>query len=132
MNKFQKRLKKLQKHNENALVVGQGFGHLNEILEIYKTVFVINEAHPEIKARNLIYRNNFDDISHMVELTVIIVDLDKVDHLDKLTQLWIRSKSSIVIEGNDPIDRSKSKSLYNTNWQCIDLCGFFHVWEKIK
>jgi len=132
MNKFQKRLRKLQKHTENALVVGQGFGHLNEILEIYKTVFVINETHPGIKARNLIYRDNFNDINHMVELTVIIFDLEKVEHLDKLTQLWIRSKSLVIIEGNDPIDRSKSKSLYNTNWQCIDLCGLFHVWEKIK
>jgi hypothetical protein len=132
MNKFQKRLRKLQKHTENALVVGQGFGHLNEILEIYKTVFVINETHPGIKARNLIYRDNFNDINHMVELTVIIFDLEKVEHLDKLTQLWIRSKSLVIIEGNDPIDRSKSKSLYNTIWQCIELCGLFHVWEKIK
>jgi hypothetical protein len=132
MTKFQKRLRKLHKHPENALVIGQGFGHLHEILEIYKTVFVINNHHPEIKARNLVFRNNFDDLNNLVELSVIIFDLNKVEHLEKLTQSWIRSKSTIVIEGDEPIDRSRSKPLYNTNWQCTNLFGFFHVWEQLK
>jgi hypothetical protein len=53
MNKIQKRLRKLSRNNTHALVLGSAFGILDQILEIYDTVFVVSESPPAIKAKNL-------------------------------------------------------------------------------
>ena len=54
-------LKKLSKTKNdliNVLVIGKGIGSLDEIIEIFQSVFVIAPTRPEIKARNLIYYEN--------------------------------------------------------------------------
>ena len=132
MSKFIKRVQKSSGRTENALVIGTGFGHLQEILEIYKNVFLINDTMPEIKSKNLIYREKFNNLVQFSDINAIFVDLNKVDKLPELKDFWQRNKSVVLIEGNDPIGRDKSLDLFNTKWGCTSLQGDFHVWEEIK
>ena len=132
MDKFQKRVCKLSKQLENCLVIGQGFGHLDKLVEIFQTVFVIDECRPEFKARNLVYKEKFDDVHSITAITVVFFDLDKVSELEKVSEIWYRYKSVIIIEGDTPIGRDKSGSLYRLGYGCTSLQGYFHVWEKIK
>ena len=132
MAKFAKRLRKLSGYTENALVVGKAFGNLDQLLEIYTNVFVIDDSPPAAKARNLIYKENFDDLNVLTQVGAIFIDLDKIDKLDTLEDFWQRHKSTIFVEGNDCILRHLSKPLFKTGWQCTSLQGIYHVWEKIK
>lgn len=132
MAKFAKRLRKLSGYTENALVVGKAFGNLDQLLEIYINVFVIDDSPPAAKARNLIYKENFDDLNILTQVGAIFIDLDKIDKLDILEDFWQRHKSTIFVEGNDCILRHLSKPLFKTGWQCTSLQGIYHVWEKIK
>jgi hypothetical protein len=132
MNKFQKRLSKLSKNCESAVVIGHGFGHLDQIIKIFKTVFVIDSVAPTIKSKNLVYRENFDNLSQITEVSMIFFDLDKVYHLNAVSPIWHRNKAMVVIEGNEPIDRTISKSLYDSAYECTGLHGFFHAWELKK
>lgn len=132
MDKFEKRLRKLSKHANNAVVVGKAFGTLEKILSIYKTTFVIGVDTPPIKAKNLVYRENFQNLNSITEIGAIFFDRDTILHLDSLKDLWQRNNAVVIIEGNDPIERTFSKSLYDTGWGCTSLQGLFHVWEKIK
>lgn len=132
MSKFAKRLKKLSGYTENALVVGKAFGCLDQLVEIYTNVFVVDVDLPNIKSRNLIYRENFNDLNTMAQVGAIFIDLDQVNHLDTLSDFWQRHRSTIFIEGNDAIPRNLSKSLYRTNWNCTSLQGIYHVWEQVK
>ena len=132
MAKFAKRLRKLSGYTENALVVGKAFGNLDQLLEIYINVFVIDDSPPAAKARNLIYKENFDDLNVLTQVGAIFIDLDKIDKLDTLEDFWQRHKSTIFVEGNDCILRHLSKPLFKTGWQCTSLQGIYHVWEKIK
>jgi len=132
MSKFQKRLKKVSGRMENCLVVGQGFGRLQELSEIYKTVFVIDTQRPELKARNIVFRDNFDETSYMTELSAVFFDRASIDFLEKTTTLWTKCNSMVVIEGNDPIERHQSGPLYRAGWECTNLQGLFHVWELKK
>jgi hypothetical protein len=50
MNKIQKTLRKLSPNNTHALVLGSAFGILDQVLEIYDTVFVVSASPPAIKA----------------------------------------------------------------------------------
>ena len=132
MAKFEKRLKKLSGYTENALVVGKAFGNLDQLLKIYTNVFVIDGEPPFSKARNLIYKENFDDLNVLTQVGAIFIDLDKIDKLEILEDFWQRHKSTIFVEGNDCILRHLSKPLFKTGWQCTSLQGIYHVWEKIK
>ena len=132
MTKFAKRLKKLSGYTENALVVGKAFGNLDQLLEIYTNVFVVDDDPPSAKARNLIYKENFDDLNVLTQVGAIFIDLDKIDKLDILEDFWQRHRSTIFVEGNDCILRHLSKPLFKTGWQCTSLQGIYHVWEQIK
>ncbi len=132
MAKFAKRLKKLSGYIENALVVGKAFGYLDQLLEICTNVFVIDEHPPEIKARNLIYKENFNDLNTLAQIGVIFIDLNQVNHLDKLEEFWQRHKSTVFVEGNEVIPRNLSKPFYRSSWGCTSVHGIYHVWEKMK
>ena len=132
MAKFAKRLRKLSGYTENALVVGKAFGNLDQLLEIYTNVFVVDDEPPSVKARNLIYKENFNDLNVLTQVGAIFIDLDKIDQLEILEDFWQRHKSTIFVEGNDCILRHLSKPLFKTGWQCTSLQGIYHVWEKIK
>jgi hypothetical protein len=132
MSKFQKRLSKLVKNCENAVVIGHGFGYLSEIVDMFKTVFVIGECVPAIKSKKLVYRENFDNLSQISEVSVIFFDLAAVGRLEEVSPIWHRTKAVVVIEGGEPIDRTLSKSLYESAYECSGLHGFFHLWELKK
>jgi hypothetical protein len=132
MNKFQKRLCKLDKTQINAVVIGTAFGYLETILGIYATVFVIAENVPTVKAKNLVYKENFDNLNAITEVSAIFFDLNQLDQLAMIKDCWQRNKSKIIIEGDDPIGREFSKPLYDTSWGCTSKQGSFHVWEKLK
>lgn len=132
MSKFKKRLSKASRSCDNILVIGSGLGNLEDILEIYKNVFVISEKNPGIKAKNLIYRENFDSLNLLSEINTIIIDLDQIHLLNQVQHVWQRDKSLVIVQGDDPIDRSLSKPLYDSHWGCTSLHGYFHVWEQMK
>lgn len=132
MNKFQKRLTKVSKHMQNCLVVGKGFDYLPDLTEIYDTVFVIDNRRPEFKSKNLVFRNNFDDMSYMNEISAIFFDIASIEHLNKLINLWTKCNSLIIVEGDDPLERHLTGSLYQSGWKCTSTQGIFHVWERQK
>jgi hypothetical protein len=132
MNKFQKRLCKLDEHQGNAVVIGNAFDNLENILEIYATVFVINENFPAVKAKNLVYKENFDNLNAITEVSAIFFDLNRLDQFEMVKEFWRRNNSKVIIEGDEPISREFSKPLYDTGWGFTSKQGLFHVWEKLK
>lgn len=132
MDKFEKRLRKISKFTDNSMVVGSAFGNIEKILSIYNTVFVIGQTDLEFKAKNLVYKEDFNNLNHFTEINAIFFDLNKINFLEDFKEIWQRNNSKVVIEGNDCIEREFSKPLYDTGWGCTSLQGFFHVWEKIK
>jgi hypothetical protein len=132
MNKFQKRLSKLYKNQVNALVIGTAFGNLETILEMYATVFVIDENSPTVKAKNLVYKENFHNLNAITEVSAIFFDLNRLDQFEMVKDFWQRNNSKVIIEGDEPIGREFSKPLYDTGWGCTSKQGLFHIWEKLK
>ena len=132
MTKFQKRILKTREKLENCLLIGEGFGFLEDCLEIFSTVFVINEKTPTIRVKNLIFRNDNDQLSQISEITHIFFDRDKITMLENYQHLWLKHNAVVVIEGDNPIEREFSKSLYGSHWQCTNTLGYFHIWEQIK
>jgi hypothetical protein len=129
MDKFKKRLSKLSKHPQNAVVIGSAFGRLSEIIDVYETVFIFSNEPLTLKSKNLISKESISSILNAINVTAICIDLDYLDHMEKTLSLWHRWKPLILIEGGEPISRDKSQSLYKNNYRCVDLHGVYHVWK---
>lgn len=130
MNKFQKRLMKISRVDCSALVLGSAFGQLAQILDIFNSVFVVEAAVPAIKAKNLIYKEDFDRLASISDIGMILVDLTHVAQLAQIQSVWQKNLAKVCVEGDDRIDKQLAKPLYDTGWACTSLQGMFHVWEK--
>jgi hypothetical protein len=130
MNKFKKRLTKTIGNTQNAVVVGHGFGRLLSILETFNTVFIFSWDPPNLKAKNLIFRENFNDLNPLHDVSAIFIDLDQTQHLEIISQIWHKNKCTVLIEGNDPIGRTLSGPLYRDHFRCTDQQGIYHIWKQ--
>lgn len=130
MSKFAKRISKLSRSSpQNALIIGEGFGFISEILTIFQTVFVIDENYPKIKAKNLVYKEDYIDLHLLVDVSHIFLDLSKINEINLIMPVFTRWKSFVIIEGNEPIGRDFTQTLYHHGWKCTSTSGFFHTWE---
>jgi hypothetical protein len=132
MDKFAKKIIKIIKNPENALVVGNGFGCLPSILLAHNSVFIVDCDNIDTKSRKLIYRQALSDLEVIGPVSTMYVDLDRLYRLEELKNFWSKYHTYVVIEGGEPISREFSKPLYNTGWNCTRVEKHFHVWEKIK
>ena len=131
MNKFEKRLTKIAGNTQNAVVIGQAFGELETVLNIFKTVFIFSLDATKVKAKNLVYRENFNDLNPLTDISAILIDLDQLQHLENISQIWNKNKCVVLIQGNDPIGREFSAALYRDNFRCTDQQGVYHVWKRL-
>ncbi len=130
MTKFSKRLSKtFGKPLQNALVIGPGFGFLEEISNIFQTVFIINDQRPTFRSKNIVYKENYEDLHLLIDISVIFFDLSKINDINITSPVFTKWKSTVIVEGNEPIARDYTQSLYHHGWQCTSQQGFFHAWE---
>jgi hypothetical protein len=132
MNKAQKRLHKLSRDRDHALVLGSAFGILEQVVEIYDTVFVVRTVQPAFKAKNLVYKETFVKLDHIQNIASIFIDHNELCNLDKVEALWKKHNSKIFVEGGVRIDNTIAKPLYDSGWACTSLQGIFHVWEYYR
>lgn len=130
MSKFRKRIAKLSKNPcQNALVVGDGFGYLHEIIDMFQTVFIINKSKPTIKSRNLVYKETFDDMQSLIDITHIFFDLKNITDISSTSHTLHRWKPIVIIEGNEIPNAVFTRTLLDTGYKCYKLEGLFHPWE---
>ena len=132
MTKIQKRLCKLSRNNAHALVLGSAFGILDQVVEIYDTVFVVSADQPPVRAKNLVYKETFVKLDHIQDIASIFIDHTELCNLDKVEALWKKHNSVIFVEGGVRIDNTIAKPLYDSGWACTSLQGIFHVWEYYR
>ncbi len=132
MNKFAKRLRKQVKHPENGIVIGRGFGMMPEIAEVFNTVFHFSFGESVFKAKNVVPRINLEDVSVLSDISMILIDLNQLHHLEKMLPVWSKYHPLVLIEGNDVIGRDLSGLLYNNHYRCVEQQGFYHVWKKMQ
>lgn len=127
MDKFLKRISKLKKRPQNAVVFGTGMGRLSELATIFQSIFVFGPR-PAIKAKNIIYRENFENLNQLSHIDMIFIDLNLKDQLNNLSPLWTSTDIIIVVEGDAILDREYTHMLYSNNYRATERLGYFHTW----
>ena len=114
------------------LVVGTAFGNLEELLDSFNTVFVVSNDPPIIKKRNLIYRENYDDIHTLTDVDIIMIDFDQSNFIPELTQVWRRTGPAIVVQGPDLISKDIQKILKSDHYNIVDVAKGYYLWKNKK
>jgi len=130
MSKIVKRIRKTLIKNGNMLVVGHGWGVLADLLDVYDTVFVIDDTHPNIKAKNLVYKNFDTQISHLPQIYAVMIDRIHADKIDRLGPLISTTAPQVAIEGDEVIPRTQSKLFFQNHYNNVSQHGYFHVWRR--
>jgi hypothetical protein len=130
MLKLEKKLKKYLPKFRNCLVVGTGFGYMEDLLTLFNTVFLYSTS-TSIRAKNLVYKLNFNDLNTVTNIDFIFYDLSAVEHLNNTQQVWYKHRPLIIIEGREVIGRHLSLPLYKTNYRAIAQEKKFHVWKYL-
>lgn len=130
MAKFNKRISKISdKPLQNALVVGVGFGFIDNICQMFQTVFLINESRPIYRGRNLVFKENYDDLHLLTDVSHVFFDLASLNDIGSVAPVYTRWKSVVIIEGNNLPSAEYTRPLLNAGYKCYRLDGFFHPWE---
>lgn len=132
MNKFQKRILKAHQPVNNALVVGTGFGQLEQISAVFNSVFVIDFEPPSVKCKNIIFREGASPLDPLTDITATFVDLNHINTLEKIKNVLSKHRPAIFIEGNEIINRDLSLEIWNLGYRPLEQQGLFHTWKKIK
>jgi hypothetical protein len=132
MTKFSKRMRKLDKRIRNVLVVGTAFEQLEDLLESFATVFVISNTAPRLRKRNVVYREDFDNIHLLTDIDLIIIDFSQEYAIPELIQVWRRTNPTIIIQGPELISKDFQKLLKVDHYAIIEVAKGYYVWKNKK
>jgi hypothetical protein len=132
MNKFKKRItKNIRKTPIDALVLGNAFGRLDAVLDVFDTVFLYGNDDLTLRFRNLIYRTELNSTFNLYNLTAIFIDLKHIGLFETLVPLLNNPQPDLFIEGNEVIPKTETKILYREGYRAVAQLGDFHQWSKI-
>ena len=102
------------------------------VVDSFDTVFVVSSNPPIIKKRNLIYRENYNDIHTLTDVDIIIVDFDHSNFIPELTQVWRRTGPAIVVQGPDLISKDIQKILKSDHYNIVEVAKGYYLWKNKK
>jgi hypothetical protein len=132
MTKFSKRMRKLDKRTRNVLVIGTAFEQLEDLLEAFATVFVINDTNPRLQKRNVVYREDFNNIGVLTDVDLIMLDLKQQHTIPELIQVWRRTNPIIIIQGPELISTDYQKLLKVDHYAIVEVAKGYYVWKNKK
>jgi hypothetical protein len=129
MAKFQKRLRKMSVNSTNALVIGHGFGKIEDIVQTFNSVFITFYDNIDFKSKNLIYREKIDDLSTLVEIGAVFIDLKNLNKLSEVMPMIRKYRAPVLIEGRDMISKELAQPLIDFGYRPTDQSDSFYVWK---
>jgi len=129
MSKFVKRIKKLNKAARNVLIVGQGWGNLQDVIDSYSSIFLIDDENRLVRAKNVVYRENFDNLNQLQDVDLVLLDLDHENHIKDFIILLQRWSPILLIEGPELISKENQKLLKSNRYEIVEVQKRYYVWK---
>lgn len=129
MTKFAKRLRKISKFPRNAILLGNAFGHIEDVCDVFSSAFVIGTVDYSLKRKNLIFRETIEDLYDIPTVDMIFVNADQAENLRKLPPVWKRFTPIIIVEGSDMLDYGLQKFLKSERFRVVEIQKGYHIWK---
>ena len=132
MHKFIKRITKSKKNIRNILVVGTGWEKLSNLCDGFASVFIISTGSQDVRRKNLIYKESFDQIGTLPDIDAIVMDRDQDIHSSKLLPLLNKYQSVILVQGIELFSKPEYKFLKTHGYAVVEMFSDSHLWKKIN
>lgn len=127
MDKFSKRILSAKTQHRNCVVVGQGIGYLDNIVESFCCVFIIDSG-SAVRKRNIVHRENFDNIDKLTDIDFVFVDSSYFNDFKKLRPVWLAHRPVFFLEGNDVFGIDNYKYFRSENYALVERYKHMQKW----
>lgn len=127
MSKFSKRILSAKKEHRNCMVIGSGLGYLDDILENFQTVFIIDGIN-NLRKRNIVYRENFDGLETLADIDFVFLDAAHFSNLKKLRHVWLKCRPIFFLEGNDLFGIENYKYFRSESYALVERYKNMQKW----
>lgn len=132
MNKFAKRISKSTKNQSICLVVGTAFGNLEELSDIFQTVFLhTDDRGTSFKKKNVVFLETIDNHTDIPLISTVFVDIEYINRLASLKHMMTKYSPTIMIGSGEFIDKMWNRFLVDHRYQIVELFKEYQIW-KIK
>ncbi len=133
MNKFTKRIVKSTKNQSVCLVVGTAFGNLEELANVFDTVFLhTNDRSSALKKKNIVFLEILDTHTDISLVSTIFMDMDYISKLPDLRSMMTKYSPTIMIGSGEFIDKTWNKFLNDHRYQIVELFKDYQIWKMKK
>ena len=129
MTKFIKKITKNVKDTQSCIVLGRGYGHFDELIEIFKTVFVLSNGVDEIRKKNIVYRTDFSDTDPLPYIGAVFVDEDQFDNLGTIDSIIRKHKLLIYVGTREFIPTEYAKFFNKRNYEVVEIFKDSQLWK---
>jgi hypothetical protein len=129
MSKFSKRLRKISKKPRNAFILGQGVGEIDDILEVFSSVFVVGDFSQGLRRKNLIYLEKIENINDIPNVDMVFLDRNSFEKIKDLRAMYKRCHPLIFVEGDINLQRDLVKFLVDDGYLVSDIEKRYHIWK---
>jgi hypothetical protein len=132
MTKFVKKITKGDKAHENCLVLGNVWGNLDDVVEVFNTVFMLNEGEQPIRRKNVVYRQDFEDVSVLPYITSVFIDFGQLDKIIKIENVIKKFRLSAYIGHGYHLDNHYHRFFNSRGYELVEMNKNYQVWKTKK
>lgn len=130
MSKLIKRIRKVDKNLESCLVMGSVWGEFSNIVENFKNVFVKITDKPYIRAKNVIARNTFEEMSLFPQINYVFIDYDCLSEIKSIEKVFTHYSPLIYIGHGEFLDKEQNRYLNSLSYEIIELRKDCQIWKR--
>lgn len=124
-----KKLKKIAGDAHNAVAIDPDIEAVEALSTIFQSVFVYTENDHVIKKRNIIYRQELDDLTKLPDISMIYIGMDAIKYLSRFNGIIEKYKALIVIPHDEHLEKSTTKWLTEIRYEIIYLAKRLQIWK---
>lgn len=128
MSKFSKRILQSSSSCRNCLVVGSGLGYLPDLIAHCGTVFVIDAVDPSVRFKNVVHRQDFQDVNIFPDIDFIFIDHSHFSNLSKLKPVWTSYRPIIFTEGADSLSAEDYLYFRSESYSLVEIFKRMQKW----
>jgi ubiquinone biosynthesis protein Coq4 len=129
MTAIVKKLRKIAGDAHNAVAIDPDIEAVEALSAIFQSVFVYTEKEHIIKKRNIIYRQELDDLTKLPDISMIYIGMDAIEYLSRFNGIIEKYKSLIVIPHDEHLDKTHTKWLTAIRYEIIYLAKRLQIWK---
>lgn len=129
MANLAKKLSKSFRHSRNVVMLEPSEEMLVEMSIYFENVFVFTELEKNIKKKNIIYREGFENFDTLPNISLLYVGKDGMDKLLNCQSLLLKFRNFVVIETPDELGKKIKRLFGSCAYEITEVAKRWQMWK---